>query len=185
MKKLKGGDRCKKKKIMKMILISFIIIFLIISVMSSYMLTEEFIEYKENENTTQELIQETISINEETKEIESIDWNYLKSVNSDIIAWLEIEGTNINYPILKDNDSLYYMNHTFDKKYNKHGAIFTIETHPFTSEETTIYGHNMKNGSMFSNLGKYLNKDFFNSHLKLKIYTPEDTYEGSIFSAYI
>lgn len=107
----------------------------------------------------------------------------MKSVNDDIIAWIEIEDTNINYPILKDNET-FYLKHSFDKKYNSNGSIFTINLMPFEDNETVVYGHNMKNGSMFSYLGKYLDKDFLYKHLKFKIFTPNMNYEASIFSIY-
>ena len=105
-------------------------------------------------------------------------------LNKDIIGWIEIENTKIHYPILKDNNSLFYLKHSYDKKYNRSGSIFTININPFKDEETIIYGHNMKNNSMFSKLGKYLNEDFFYKHNKIKIYTPSTNYEGKIFSAY-
>lgn len=96
---------------------------------------------------------------------------------------VEIEGTNINYPIIK-NENNYYLKHSFDKKYNSNGAIFTTNIFPFKDDETIVYGHNMKNGSMFSNLGKYLNKEFLDLHSKYKIYTVDKNYEATIFSVY-
>lgn len=166
----------------KFLLILLIIVFLIVFFVCSYLILKDYSELKENNNSNENLREETIEVNKETQE-KIIDWDYLKSVNEDIIAWIEIEDTNINYPILKENDT-YYLHHTFDKKYNSNGSIFTTNVNPFEDEETVIYGHNMKNGSMFSNLDKYLNKDFLNSHLNLKIYTPTKNYEGTIFSAY-
>lgn len=167
----------------KIILIFCIIVFCIICGNVTYIMINDYMEFKENDNVISELIEETVLIDEETKQISAIDWNYLKSVNSDIIAWIEIEGTSINYPILKDKD-LYYMNHNFEKKYSKSGSIFIQEQNPFETIETIIYGHNMRNDSMFSNLTKYINKEYFENHLKIKIYTPENSYEGKIFSAY-
>ena len=169
-------------KWIKVLVIILILIFLIVFFSCSYFLLKDYSELKENNESTENLIEDTIEVNPETQ-IVSIDWDYLKSVNEDIIGWLEIENTNISYPILKDN-KLYYLKHSFDKKYNSNGSIFTTDTSPFIDLQTTIYGHNMKNGSMFSNLAKYLDKDFLYSHLKLKIYTPTCDYEGTIFSAY-
>ena len=160
-----------------LILISFIVFF-----SCSYLLLKDLFELKENNETTENLIEDSIKTDEETQET-TIDWDYLKSVNNDIVGWIEIENTNINYPILKDKN-LYYLKHSFDKKYNSNGSIFTTTPSPFIDDETIIYGHNMKNGTMFSNLGKYLNKDFLDSHSKIKIYTPECNYEGTIFSVY-
>ena len=156
--------KCKKISIVILVFV-FVFIFLI----SSYILLKDMNELRKNNEATEELIEETIEIKEASKE-KYIDWNYLKSINEDIIAWIEIEGTNINYPIIK-NENNYYLKHSFDKKYNSNGAIFTTNIFPFKDDETIVYGHNMKNGSMFSNLGKYLNKEFLDLHSKYKIYT--------------
>lgn len=169
-------------KFKNLLIILVICMFLIIFLISFSILLKDFIAYKENTNNTEQLIQEVVTV-DETEEKTNINWEQLSKINNDIIAWIEIENTNINYPILKDNN-LYYLNHSHDKKYNKNGAIFTTNTYPFQEQETTIYGHNMKNGSMFSDLGKYLKKDYFNTHNKIKIYTPNGNYEGIIFSAY-
>ena len=106
------------------------------------------------------------------------------NINQDVIGWIEIENTNINYPILKDNDSLYYLKHTFEKKYNRNGSIFTLDNNPFQNEETIIYGHNMRNGLMFSDLSNYMNEKFWEEHKTVHIYTEKENYEATIFSVY-
>lgn len=166
----------------KVLVIILILISLIVFFSCLYLFLKDFFELKENNEATENLIEDSIQVDDETKET-TIDWEYLKSVNTDIVGWIEIEDTNINYPILKDKN-LYYLKHSFDKKYNSNGSIFTTNNSPFMDEETIIYGHNMKNETMFSNLGKYMNKDFLDSHSKIKIYTPECSYEGTIFSVY-
>lgn len=169
-------------KCKKIVFILLICIFIIVFSICAYFLLKDMKDLKENNDKLENLIEESIIISEETEE-KGIDWNYLKAINSDIIAWIEIEGTNINYPILKDKD-IYYLKHSFDKKYNSNGSIFTTDSKPFEALETVVYGHNMKNGSMFSNLGNYLNKEFLYSHQKFKIYTPDGNYEATVFSAY-
>lgn len=169
--------KCKNVSI-----ILLIFILTIVFCISCYILLKDLKEYKESDKSTEKLIEESIEIKEETQK-RSIDWEYLKSINKDIIVWIEIENTKIDYPILKDKD-VYYLKHTFDKKYNSNGSIFTTNSYPFEDKETIVYGHNMKNGSMFSDLGKYLNKDFLNSHFNFKIYTPTCNYEARIFSVY-
>ena len=167
-----------KNIIIKLLIFVCLIIFLI----SISILIKDFIAYKENNDATEQLIQNVIEV-DETEEKNHINWQELNEINSDIIAWIEIENTNINYPILRDNNS-YYLNHSYDKKYNKNGSIFTTNTNPFIDVETVIYGHNMKNGTMFSELGNYLKKDFLDTHNCIKIYTPNGDYEGTIISAY-
>lgn len=169
-------------KCKKILVIMLILIFIVVFSICVYLLLKDLQELNESNESTENLIEESIEINEDTQE-KKIDWDYLKSVNEDIVAWIEIEDTNINYPILKDKD-VYYLKHSFDKKYNSNGSIFTTDLLPFEEDETIVYGHNMRNGSMFSNLGNYLDKDFLYSHLKFKIYTPNGNYEASVFSVY-
>lgn len=169
-------------KCKKILIILLIIMFLVVFLTCLYILLKDFQELNKSNESTENLIEESIEVIEETQK-KYIDWDYLKSVNEDIIAWIEIEGTNINYPILKDKD-LYYLKHTFDKKYNNNGSIFTTNTVPFEENETLIYGHNMKNGSMFSNLSNYWNEKFLHEHLKFKIYTPKCDYEATVISVY-
>ena len=170
----------KLKKILIIITILACIVSLIIV---GYIFIKDYLECNSNNEDIDDLIDEVFVENPSEKE-NTIDWNYLKSINEDIIGWIEIEDTEINYPILKDNDNLYYLKHNYFKKYNSNGSIFTLDINPFEDYETLLYGHNMKNGTMFSILGKYLDKDFLLSHQKIKIYTPNKNYEGCIFSAY-
>lgn len=166
----------------KIIVILLIILCLIIFTISISILIKDFVAYKENKTSTEQLIQDVVQTDKTTEE-SYINWQQLQEINSDIIGWIEIENTNINYPILKDTN-LYYINHSYDKKYNKSGSIFTTNAAPFNDDETIIYGHNMRNGTMFSELSKYLKKDFLDSANTIKIYTPNGDYECKIFSAY-
>ena len=169
---------------LKKILIIIIILTCIVSlIIVGYIFIKDYLECNSNNKDIDNLIDE-VFIEDSSEEENKIDWNYLKSINEDIIGWIAIEGTEINYPILKDNDNLYYLKHNYLKKYNSNGSIFTLDINPFNNNETLLYGHNMSNGTMFSILGKYLNKDYLLFHQKIKIYTPNKNYEGMIFSAY-
>lgn len=113
-----------------------------------------------------------------------IDWDKLKDINKDIIGWIRIPDTNINYPILKSDETLSYINHSFNGNYNKNGSIFTLNNKPFEDNVTIVYGHNMKSGIMFSNLSKYMNEEFFYKHLNFEIYTKNQNYKAKVFSCY-
>lgn len=167
-----------KSKLTIFLIITFTITFCI----SLYLVIKDFIQYQENNKITEELIDDAIEIDSKTEE-PLIDWNYLKSVNDDIVGWIEIENTKINYPILKD-DNLKYLNHSFDRKYNSNGSIFTLNDNPFQDIETVVYGHNMKSGLMFSELGKYMNEKFLLEHPDFEIYTQSQNYKATIFSCY-
>lgn len=168
-----------KAKMLKLAIIVFIIILLVVS----HILIKDFFEYKESNDSSMELI-ENVMTEEKEKEKTNIDWNKLEDINKDIIGWIKIENTNINYPILKDDDNLKYLKYSFDGKYNKNGSIFTLNDSPFQDNETIIYGHNMRSGLMFSELSKYMNEEFLNEHLNFEIYTKNANYKATIFSCY-
>ena len=141
-------------------------------------------DYKEVKNETAKLKEVVI----ETKEIENkddvaIDWEKLENINPDIIGWIKIDDTNIDYPIMQDKD-LYYMNHTYEGKYNINGSIFTKINNPFETKITTIYGHNNKNEIMFSGIEKFMDEEFFSNHNTFKIYTKSKIYDAKVFSIY-
>lgn len=170
-------------RIKKLLIIITILACIVSLIIVGYIFIKDYLECNSNNEDIDDLVDE-VFIENSNKEENKIDWNNLKSINEDIIGWIEIEGTDINYPILKDNDNLYYLKHNYLKKYNSNGSIFSLDINPFEDRETLLYGHNMKNGTMFSILGNYLDKDFLFSHQKIKIYTPNKNYEGVIFSAY-
>ena len=103
----------------------------------------------------------------------TVDFDGLKKVNSDCIAWLLIPGTNINYPVVSGIDNSYYVTHTFKKTTNKSGAIFTDMRNSlnFLDKNTIIYVHNLKNNKMFSDLKKFLTKSYFDNHKRIVVYT--------------
>ena len=118
----------------------------------------------------------------------NIDFKSLKKRNDDIYGWIEIKGTQINYPIVQswEEDDSFYLNHNVDKQYDINGAIYT-EKHnnlTFTDPNTLIYGHDMLDGSMFQNLHKFRNKEFFDKHKYIYIYTEGHILKYEIFAAY-
>lgn len=160
---------------------------MIIFVISSYYLIKDFLKYKSSRTFNDELIDDVFiesNTEKDKQEKETIDWNKLLEINEDIIGWIKIENTNINYPILQDNDNLKYLKHSYNGSYNSNGSIFTLNNEPFNDNITTIYGHNMKNGIMFSELSKYMNKIFLDEHSTITIYTKEENYKATIFSCY-
>ena len=144
------------------------------------------------ENLRQEVSKEE-NINEETETEESvsitipIDFETLWEKNKDIYAWLSIEGTEIEYPILQHpDDDEYYLNHTVDKKSGLPGSIYTEPTYngtDFSDRNTLIYGHNMKNGTMFGQLDKYKDPTYLKEHNTIVIYTPEHIYTYKVFAS--
>ena len=117
-----------------------------------------------------------------------VDWKGLWDVNTDVYAWITVPGTVIDYPILQHaTDNTYYLYYNIDGSYGYPGCIYTenLNSKDFTDNNTVIYGHNMKNGSMFAGLHQFEDKNFFDGHQKVLIYTPDQTYEYTIFASYI
>lgn len=117
-----------------------------------------------------------------------IDFASLKEKYPDIYAWITIPGTKVDYPIVQHaSDNSYYLNHTVEGHKRVEGAIFTenYNSKDFSEPNTLIYGHNMKNGSMFKGLHKYKDKQFFNEHSEIIIYQEGRVLRYKIFAAYV
>lgn len=115
-----------------------------------------------------------------------VDFEALQSINPDIYAWLEVDGTNISYPIVQGADNSFYLNHNSDRNYSANGAIFSEDYNAldFSDPVTVLYGHHMKSGAMFGNLQKdFSNGEFFRETDKIVVYTPEGKLEYGVFAA--
>lgn len=94
--------------------------------------------------------------------------------NADCIGWLSIDGTNISYPVMHtSSDPQKYLRRNFYGKYSQSGVPFLDGRCDLQSSNLIIYGHNMKNGTMFSDLKKFLNTDFLNAHRTVKFETAD------------
>lgn len=105
-----------------------------------------------------------------------IDFNYWWSINPDVIGYVHVPGTNIDYPILYDkDDNERYLHESIDGKTTVHGSIYldNLAKPDFTSRNNLIYGHNMRDGSMFKDVVKYKKVDYLKEHQTVYIYTPE------------
>lgn len=116
----------------------------------------------------------------------NLDWDALHAENADIYAWIYIPGTEIDYPILQHmTEQDYYLDHNLDGSTGYPGCIYTQlrNKKDFTDFATIIYGHNMKDGTMFQNLHNYEDKTFFEENPYIYIYTPEKVFVYQIFAA--
>ena len=116
-----------------------------------------------------------------------VNFEELKRENKDIFAWIKIDGTNIDYPVVKGKDNDYYLTHLSNKKYSKVGSIFLDyrNNSKLSDYHSIIYGHTLKNDTMFSELEKYKDESFYNEHPEYYIITENKTYKVKIFSAYV
>ena len=111
-----------------------------------------------------------------------IDFEGLRKINEDLVAWIQIPGIGLDYPVVQGEDNEYYLYHTFQKENNKAGSIFLdYRNHDdFTDRRVILYGHNMKDGSMFSNLKQYQDSVFRKNSDSAYLYLPEKTYSNTI-----
>lgn len=115
-----------------------------------------------------------------------LNFNSLYSANPNIFAWINIPGTKVDYPILQHpTDTAYYLNHNIDGSEGYPGCLYTeyYNSTEMTSFNTIIYGHNMKDGSMFHTLHSYEKEDFFKENPYIYIFTPKGTIVYKIFAA--
>lgn len=115
-----------------------------------------------------------------------IDFAQLKKVNSDVIGWIYVPNTEISYPLVMGDDNQYYVNYTYNHANLSSGSIFADyrNSSDLTDQNTIIYGHNMKNGSMFGNLKKMGGQEYYEKHKYVYIYTESGVNKYKIYSAY-
>lgn len=119
---------------------------------------------------------------------QEIDFDALHEVNEEIFAWIQVGGTEIDYPMLcRPEDDAYYHTHNVEHQQVTAGAIYiqgSVNSMELTDFHTVVYGHNMRNGSMFAGLHDFEDEDFFKEHDSVVIYTPERRLTYRIFAAY-
>ena len=110
----------------------------------------------------------------------------LLSVNPDIVGWIWIPNTNINFPLLRAADNLKYLSRSYNLQWTNSGSIFMDyrNSPDLTSDNTVIYGHNIKNGSMFGSLKEYSDADYLEKHPNIYIFTQNQIFKYKIFAAY-
>ena len=110
---------------------------------------------------------------------DSVDFEALLRKNDEVVAWLRIPDTNIDFPVMKASDNKYYLSHDFERNYAITGGIFLDYRNAgdFSDEFSVIYGHRMSSGRMFSDIGKFEDRDFFESHQRAVLYAPGQKYE--------
>ena len=118
-----------------------------------------------------------------------VDWDALREINPDVVAWVYMPGTMVNYPVAhKDGDSEYYLHHNFSLGEGSFGAEFGSimlsgeNAGDFSDEVNILYGHHMRNGSMFALFAELRDSDIFNEHRTIYLLTPEGNYRLQTFA---
>ena len=178
-----------KKKII--FIKTLMIIFIIGIIVSLVNIVIWYFQNKENNDIKEELnnLIEIVDINDDNPDNEyKINFKELKEKNSDTVAYLSVNNTNINYVVVKGNDNSYYLKHNFNKNYNRSGWIFMDYHNKFdgTDKNTVIYGHNTRDGSMFGTLRNVIKNNWYSNkenHI-ITLVSENETIYYQVFSTY-
>lgn len=117
-----------------------------------------------------------------------VNFTQLKEINEELYAWIRIPGTQIDYPVAQHEgeDQTFYLHHDLYQDPRFSGCIYSenLNKKDFSDPVTVLYGHNMKNGTMFQNLHLFRNQEFFDEHEFIYVYTASSTYIYRIFAVY-
>lgn len=185
--------RRKKNKRYKKVILN-IIIYMILLFVLIYSGIKIFKWYKDktNNNKIAEQIKSTVIVEDknedENKEEYTVVFNKLKEQNNETVAWIKVNNTNVEYPVVRATNNSFYLNHSFDKSKNSAGWIFADYKNKFdnTDKNIVIYGHNMRDDSMFGSLKNILNSDWYNNeeNKNIALYTENEKYIYKVFSIY-
>ena len=147
-----------------------------------YQKLKQYIVEGVDENEVDEGKDQMADSKETEKIARKIDFDGLRAINKDIVAWIQIPGIGVDYPVVQGEDNEYYLHYTFDGKENIAGSIFLDYRNraDFTDRKVILYGHNMQDGSMFSHLAKYQDKDFREEQGRVILYLPGKTLECEV-----
>ena len=202
--------RKKKLRFKKWVIVVFFLFFLTIFLFSGYKIYTWYNDNKKIENIEDVIVKDTTLIEKkDTEKTENInppedvaddywdyikmsllevDFNSLRAKNSDTVGWIEVKGTNINYPIVQTTDNSYYLNHAFDKSQNDAGWVFMDYRNDAINfnQNTILYAHSRYNGTMFGSLKNILNSSWYTNkenHI-IRLSTPTENTMWQVFSVY-
>ena len=159
---------------------------------SGVMFLKQYMELRAGEKYSEELSEMALVLQEESSEQEyvdviQVDFDLLRVQNPDVIAWMYCPNTPINYPIVQTTDNAFYLNHLLDGSKNSAGTLFMDyrNTEDLSDWNSVIYGHNMKNNSMFGTLTDYKEQSYFEAHPVIYLLTPEQNYRINVLSGFV
>ena len=193
-----GKKTKKKKKAIDYVLTVVLIIAIGIFIFAAYNLIHIYLEYKKGSDEYDAIEKMAVTERDPNARDEEddgelqppidVDFESLRKVNEDVIGWIYMEALpEISYPVVQGEDNNFYLHQTYEKNYNFAGTIFIDyeNKRDFSDCNTLVYGHNMKNGSMFGMLKKYrADETLYNTSKYFWILTPEKDYRYEIIAAY-
>ena len=188
MRNKKNKSKKYKKAILNLILYIILLSILIYSGIKIF----KWYKDKTNNNKIVEQIKSTVIVEENNEDGNengyTVDFNKLKEQNNETIAWLKINNTNVEYPVVKGTNNSFYLNHSFDKSKNSAGWIFADYKNKFdnTDKNIVIYGHNMRDGSMFGSMLNILDAKWYENeeNTNITLYTENEKCIYKVFSIY-
>ena len=181
-KKQTNKNNKKIKNIITIILVVIIIVgigYLIYNFYNNYKNKKDYTDILENIE-----IDETQITDERTERILKLE--EIQKQNSEVIGWIEIKDTNINYPVAQAKDNDYYLNHNYKKEKSNVGTLFLDKNFDMGKGGSNylIYGHRIKQGLMFEDLMKYAKEDFYKEHKTIRFTTNQDDSEYEILAVF-
>ncbi len=178
------------------LVVVLVCVFFIVRLACSYLrsqkanesLTQIAVQTSQSTTTPTQIVEGIGSIAEQTPEpVElpiTVDWEALQSANSEIVAWLYCENTQINYPVVQHKDNEYYATRNAQKKEDSAGALFFDYRNNvgWDGENMIIYGHRMRDNSMFGVLPEYSDVSYFDQHPDMYLLTPDRNFRIAIFA---
>ena len=200
----------KKLRFRKWVIVVFLIFFLSIFSFSAYKIYAWYNDNKEVDNISDDVLKNTkVKEKKDNNNTENVNppedisndyWDYIKmnllevdfnellKKNPDTVGWIEVKGTNINYPIVQTTDNSYYLTHAFDKTKNEAGWVFMDYRNDAVNfnQNTILYAHSRLTGSMFGSLKNILESSWYtnkNNHI-IRLSTPTENTMWQVFSVY-
>lgn len=199
-------NKTKQKNTAHCLRIVLIVICIGVFLFSGYKIGTHYLSGKQSETFNESLAEEVFEPNGTASENETggtektttkkqvkkvpdftVNFTKLQKKNKDVCAWLWCGGTVINYPVVKSKDNKDYLYQLLDGTSNKSGTLFIdcCNSADFTDENTVIYGHNMKNGSMFGTFTRYKNQSYYDENPVMYLFTPDGEYKIELFAGYV
>jgi len=178
---MEGKKKSKKKTIYSVLMMLCIAVFLF----ALYNVVDILMEYKEIDDYYDDTIDEYVKVDEKGA-ISHVDLAKLVAKNEDVKGWIYIDGTTINYPLLQGYDNDYYLYLNYDEEYSDGGSIYIDSSNSadLSDDHTIIYGHNMKNDSMFGTLNDFKTEAHKDNHKYVYILLPSGKWNKYEIFAY-
>lgn len=184
----------KSKKKSNRLYLVLLLFFLAVMTFSGIMIIKELLEYNTGDAQYTELVTGVVTERPKNQPDDQpagppvqVDFSTLQQQNSEVVGWLYNADTVISYPVVQTTDNDYYLTHLFDGTENKMGAVFMDYKNDagMNDRNTILYGHHMKNGSIFASLVEYQEQAYYEQHKELFYATPQGDYRVEVYAGFL